>query len=45
MRMMRCIEREPLGKSLSKRTLAAIACSIIVASGSTTMSMAVTEFG
>src|SRR5215471_13464843 len=35
---------KPFGKDLSRRALAAIACSIIVASGSSAMSIAVTGF-
>src|SRR6266567_2840110 len=36
---------KPSGKTLSRRSLVAVACSIIVASGSSRMSMAVIGFG
>src|SRR5437773_12228437 len=36
---------KPFGKTLSRRSLVAVACPIIVASGSSRMSMAVIGFG
>src|SRR6266480_2621878 len=36
---------KPFGKTLSRRSLVAVACSIIVASGSSRMSIAVIGFG